>query len=290
VTSDTDTDTDTRKAGTGEAGSRTDRLSGAFATAKAEGRAALVGYLPAGFPTVPGSIAAMQAMVEGGPDGGIDVLEIGLPYSDPLMDGPTIQEAVQLALARGTRTADVLHVVEALAPAVPTLVMSSWNPIEQYGAARFAADLALAGGVGAITPDLVPEEAGPWTEAAAATSLAPVFLVAPSSTDARIRVVAEANRGFIYVASTMGVTGARAAVDSRAAQLVARVRPLTDLPLAVGLGVSNGRQAAEVAAYADGVIVGSAFVRALLDAPDEAAGVEAVRVLAGELATGVRAR
>lgn len=269
---------------------RADRLADAFATAKAEGRAALVGYLPAGFPTVPGSVAALQAMIEGGPDGGVDVLEIGLPYSDPLMDGPTIQESVQLALARGTRTTDVLRVVGEVATAVPTLIMSSWNPIEQYGVARFAGDLAAAGGVGAITPDLVPEEAGAWTDAAAAEGLDPVFLVAPSSTEARIRVVASVNRGFIYVASTMGVTGARAAVDTRAAELVARVRPLTDLPLAVGLGVSNGRQAAEVAGYADGVIVGSAFVRALLDAPDEAAGVDAVRRLAGELAAGVRAR
>jgi tryptophan synthase alpha chain len=267
-----------------------DRLADAFAAAKAEGRAALVGYLPAGFPTMAGSVAALEAMVEGGPAGGVDVLEIGLPYSDPLMDGPTIQEAVQLALARGTRTSDVLAVAGALAAAVPTLVMSSWNPIEQYGAARFAADLAAVGGVGAITPDLVPEEAGEWTEAAAASGLDPVFLVAPSSTEARIRVVASVNRGFIYVASTMGVTGARAAVDRRAAELVARVRPLTDLPLAVGLGVSTGQQAAEVAGYADGVIVGSAFVRALLDAPDEATGIDAVRRLAGDLAAGVRGR
>jgi tryptophan synthase alpha chain len=257
-------------------------LSAAFSAGRDERRALLVGYLPAGF-AAPSAFAAMV-------DAGVDVVEVGLPYSDPLMDGPTIQESVQIALARGTRTSDVLHVVGELSAAVPTLVMSSWNPIEQYGPARFAADLALAGGVGIITPDLVPEEAGAWTDAAAATSLDPVFLVAPSSTDARIRVVADTNRGFIYVASTMGVTGTRAAVDSRAAELVARVRPLTDLPLAVGLGVSTAQQAAEVAGYADGVIVGSAFVRALLDAPDEAAGVEAVRVLAGELASGVRRR
>jgi tryptophan synthase alpha chain len=268
----------------------TDRLATAFASARGEGRAALVGYLPAGFPSVPGSVAAMQAMVEGGAAGGIDVLEVGLPYSDPLMDGPTIQEAVGLALARGTRTADVLHVVGELSSAVPTVIMSSWNPIEQYGVERFAADLATAGGSGAITPDLVPEEARAWIDAAGRSALDPVFLVAPSSSEARIRVVAAVNRGFVYVASTMGVTGARASIDRRAAELVAKVRPLTDLPLAVGLGVSTAEQAAEVAGYADGVIVGSAFVRALLDAPDEAAGVEAVRVLAGELAAGVRRR
>ncbi|HSP36748.1 MAG TPA: tryptophan synthase subunit alpha [Frankiaceae bacterium] len=262
----------------------TDRLADAFAAAKAENRAVLVGYLPAGFPTVSGSIAALQAMVEGG----VDVLEVGFPYSDPLMDGPTIQEAVDTALARGARSADVLHVVRSVSDAVPTLVMTYWNPVERYGPPRFAADLAAAGGVGAITPDLVPEEAGEWIDAAAATGLDPVFLVAPSSTEPRISVVAAVNRGFIYAASTMGVTGARSAIGNRAAELVARVRPLTDLPIAVGLGVSTGDQAAEVAGYADGVIVGSAFVRALLDAPDEAAGVGAVRSLAAELASGVR--
>ena len=263
---------------------RTDPLADAFARARAEGRAALVGYLPAGFPTVDGSIAAIRAMVEGG----VDVLEIGLPYSDPLMDGPTIQEAVDVALARGARTVDVLHVVAAVAEAVPTLVMTYWNPVERYGAARFAADLAAAGGVGAITPDLIPEEAGEWIEAAAATGLDPVFLVAPSSSDQRISVVGSVNRGFVYAASTMGVTGVRSAIGNRAVELVARIRPLTDLPVAVGLGVSNGEQAAEVAGYADGVIVGSAFVRALLDAPDVSAGTDAVRALAAELAEGVR--
>jgi tryptophan synthase alpha chain len=261
-----------------------DRLADAFARARREGRAALVGYLPAGFPTVDGSIAAMHAMI----DGGIDVLEIGLPYSDPLMDGPTIQEAVDVALSRGARTVEVLHVVSAVASAVPTLVMTYWNPVERYGTTRFATDLAAAGGVGAITPDLVPEEAGEWIAAAAATGLDPVFLVAPSSSDERIRGVGSVNRGFVYAASTMGVTGVRSAIGNRAVELVARVRPLTDLPVAVGLGVSTGEQAAEVAGYADGVIVGSAFVRALLDAPDADAGIEAVRALAAELADGVR--
>jgi tryptophan synthase alpha chain len=265
-------------------GTAADRLAATFARARSEGRAALVGYLPAGFPTVPGCIAALTAMIEGG----VDVLEIGLPYSDPLMDGPTIQEAVDIALSRGARTRDVFATVQVVGQAVPTLIMTSWNPVERYGPGRFAADLAAAGGVGTITPDLVPEEAGEWIDAAAGPALAPVFLVAPTSSADRIRAVAAVNRGFIYVASTMGVTGTRAAIDSRAAELVARVRPLTDLPLAVGLGVSNRQQAAEVAAYADGVIVGSAFVRALLDAPDEAAGVDAVRALAADLAAGVR--
>jgi tryptophan synthase alpha chain len=256
-----------------------------FEKARADGRGVLVGYLPAGFPSRPGAIAALTAMVRAG----VDMVEVGLPYSDPLMDGPTIQVAVDRALAAGTTTADVLRTVEAVAAAgAPALVMTYWNPVEQYGVDAFAADLAAAGGAGAITPDLTPEEAGPWLDAAAATGLAPVFLVAPSSTDARLARIAGVSRGFVYAASTMGVTGARDRVSDRAPRLVARVRAVTATPVAIGLGVSSGDQAAEVAGYADGVIVGSAFVRRLLDAPNEAAGVDAVATLAAELADGVR--
>jgi tryptophan synthase alpha chain len=219
-------------------------------------------------------------------DAGVDVFEIGLPYSDPLMDGPTIQAAADRALAGGTGTAEVLRTVEAVAAmGVPTVVMSYWNPLERYGIASFARDLAAAGGAGAITPDLIPEEAQPWLDAAGEQRLAPIFLVAPSSTDERIRVVTETSSGFVYAASTMGVTGARATVSDQAETLVARVRRATSLPIGVGLGVSTGEQAAEVAGYADGVIVGSAFVRVLLDDPDDLAGLSA---LTGALADGVR--
>jgi tryptophan synthase alpha chain len=263
------------------------RLAEAFAAAKAEGRAALVGYLPAGHPSVDGAVEAILAMVEAG----VDVVEVGLPYSDPLMDGPVIQAAVERALAAGCRTADVLATVERVAATgVPTLVMSYWNPIERHGPARFAAELAAAGGAGAITPDLTPDEAGDWLAACAAHDLDSVFLVAPSSTEQRLRTVSDACRGFVYAASTMGVTGARASVGDAASRLVARVRAVSTKPIAVGLGVSTGEQAAEVAGYADGVIVGSALVRCLLDAPDPAAGVAAVRALAAELAAGVRRR
>jgi tryptophan synthase alpha chain len=256
-----------------------------FEKARADGRGVLVGYLPAGFPSRRGAIAALTAMVRAG----VDMVEVGLPYSDPLMDGPTIQVAVDRALAAGTTTADVLRTVEAVAAAgAPALVMTYWNPVEQYGVEAFAADLAAAGGAGAITPDLTPEEAGPWLDAVAATGLAPVFLVAPSSTDARLARIAGLSRGFVYAASTMGVTGARDRVSDRAPRLVARLRAVTATPVAVGLGVSSGDQAAEVAGYADGVIVGSAFVRRLLDAADEAAGVDAVATLSAELADGVR--
>ena len=259
-------------------------LSDALAKAAAENRAALIGYLPVGYPDVELSIAAMRAMVAGG----ADVVEVGVPYSDPVMDGPTIQAAAEPAVRAGVGIADALRAVSAVAEAgAAALIMSYWNPIERYGVDRFAADLAAAGGAGVITPDLIPDEAGPWLAASDAHGLGRVFLVAPSSTDDRIVSTAAASRGFVYAAAVMGVTGARDAVGGAAAELVARVRRLApQTPVCVGLGVSTGSQAAEVAGFADGVIVGSAFVRRLLDSPDEA-GVAAVRALAEELATGV---
>ncbi len=274
----------------------TSLVAKAFAQANAQDRAALVGYLPAGFPSVDGAIEAALAMAEAG----ADVIEVGLPYSDPLMDGPVIAEAVHRALTGGTRIADVLRTVEALASAgVPTLVMTYWNPVDRYGVRAFARDLAQAGGSGLITPDLTPEEAGPWFDASDEQGLDRVFLAAPSSTGDRVAAIARACRGFVYAASLMGITGTRDAVSSDAPALVKRIRPHTDLPVAVGLGVSGGAQAAQVAGYADGVIVGSAFVRRLLDAADGAggaggaggtasgAGVKAVSDLTAELARGV---
>jgi len=257
----------------------------AFAKAGAESRAALVGYLPAGFPDVPGAIDAILAMV----DAGVDIVEVGLPYSDPLMDGPTIQAAAERALAGGVRIADVFRTVEAVAATgVPVLVMTYWNPVERHGVARFAASLANAGGAGLITPDLIPDEAGAWLVAAQEHDLDRVFLVAPSSTEERIAMTAAACRGFVYATSVMGVTGARTQTSVAAPPLVQRVRAATDLPVGIGLGVSNGDQAAEVAGFADGVIVGSALVKCLLDADDTAAGVRAVGVLTADLAAGVR--
>jgi tryptophan synthase alpha chain len=258
----------------------------AFEKARAEGRAALVGYLPAGFPDVDGGIAALRAMV----DAGCDVVEVGLPYSDPVMDGPTIQAAAQQALERGVRTADVLRTVEAVAETgAKVVVMTYWNPVERYGVERFAADLASAGGSGLITPDLVPDEADEWIAAADAHDLDKVFLVAPSSTDRRLQATVDACRGFVYATAVMGVTGARESTSALAGPLVARTRALTDLPIGVGLGVSDGRQAAEVAGFADGVIVGSALVRCLLDAgSDLEAGLTEMRRLVAGLAQGVR--
>ena len=260
-------------------------IGAVFEKAAAENRAALVGYLPAGFPSVDGAIAAAVAMA----DGGADIIEIGLPYSDPLIDGPVIQEAVHRALAGGVRVPDVLRTVEAVADAgVPALVMTYWNPVDHYGVAAFARDLAAAGGSGLITPDLTPEEAGPWLAAAAEHDLAKVFLVAPSSSRERLALITSACSGFVYAASLMGVTGARDSVGDQAAGLVERTREHTALPVAVGLGVRDGAQAAQVASFADGVIVGSAFVQRLLGAGGLDEGVAAVRALAQELASGAR--
>ena len=260
-------------------------LGEALAKARVDGRAALIGYLPVGFPDLRVSIEAMRALVEGG----ADVVEVGVPYSDPVMDGPVIQAAADAAVRGGTGLGEALRAVAAVAEAgAAAVVMSYWNPIERYGVERFAADLAAARGSGAITPDLIPDEAAPWLAASDAHRLDRIFLVAPSSPDARLASTVAACRGFVYAASTMGVTGARDQVGDAAQRLVGRVRAVAaGFPVCVGLGVSNGEQAAQVASFADGVIVGSAFVRRLLDRPD-AAGVAAVRDLARELADGVR--
>jgi tryptophan synthase alpha chain len=251
-----------------------------FEAARAEGRGALVGYLPAGYPTVDRSVELLTAMTEGG----CDLLEVGIPYSDPVMDGPTIQAAADTALRAGFRLRDVLSVVERVSAAGGrAVVMTYFNPVLRYGVDAFARDLAAAGGLGVITPDLIPDEADEWLAASEAHGLDRIFLVAPSSTEERIASTAAATRGFLYATSTMGVTGARDAVASAAPTLVARCRTHTSLPIAVGLGVRSADQAAEVAGFADGVVVGSAFVTAA-----ENAGVEGVRGLAQELAAGVR--
>ena len=257
-------------------------LDQAFARARSEDRAALIGYLPAGFPTLVGSVRLIRAMV----DGGVDIVEVGLPYSDPLMDGPVIQAAAEQALLSGITPAGVIEVAgEAAQTGAATVIMSYWNPVERYGVDAFARDLAAVGGSGVITPDLTPEEAADWTTATCAHGIDRIFLVAPSSTDDRLRVVSGACSGFVYAASTMGVTGVRTEVSDRAGTLVARTRTITDLPIAVGLGVSTGAQAREIAEFADGVIVGSAFIRLVQEAGSLAEAEEAVAALAREYGT-----
>jgi len=255
-------------------------LSELFAATRAEQRAALIGYLPAGFPTVDDSAATLTAMIRGG----CDLVEVGVPFSDPVLDGPVIQAAAEAARRSGFRLSDTFKVVQAVSDAGGrAVVMSYFNPIMAYGEERFARDLAAAGGLGVITPDLIVDEAQPWLTAAATHGIDPIFLVAPSSSAERISLTAAATAGFLYAASTMGVTGARDQVSSAAPSLVARCRALTDLPIGVGLGVRTGAQAAQIAEYADAVIVGSAFTTAAAE------GVGQVSELAQDLATGVRA-
>jgi len=256
-------------------------VEGIFEESRGQGRGTLVGYLPAGYPTVEGSVELLGALVEGG----CDLLEIGIPYSDPVMDGPTIQAAAEAALRAGTKLRDVFSVVERVTAAGGrAVVMTYFNPVLRYGVDAFARDLAAAGGSGLITPDLIPEEADEWLAASDQHRLDRIFLVAPSSTPQRLATTVGASRGFVYAASTMGVTGARDAVSNAAPELVARVKEVSDIPVGVGLGVRSREQAAQIAGYADGVIVGSALVSALTD------GLSTMRALTEELAAGVRQR
>lgn len=261
------------------------RVSQAVRTANAEGRAALVIYLPAGYPDMPASQACLEAAAESG----ADVLEIGFPYSDPIMDGPVIQAAAQAALDHGYTPGDDLQMCADLTGRVgpPALVMTYYNLAWHYGGSdrldEFAADAAAAGLAGAILPDLPTEEGGPWLEAAGRHGLATVFLAASTSSDARLGEVGAASSGFVYATSTLGVTGERASLSDAAAPLVTRLRGVTDRPIAVGIGVSTPEQAREVAAFADGVIVGSAAVRAAGEG-----GPDAVGALVAGLAAGCR--
>ncbi|MGH3948647.1 MAG: tryptophan synthase subunit alpha [Pseudonocardiaceae bacterium] len=256
-------------------------LDSVFAQTRSEGRAALIGYLPAGYPTVDGSKDLLAAMI----DGGADLVEVGVPYSDPVMDGPTIQAAADAALRNGFRLRQVFDVVESISSrGGRAVVMTYWNPVHRYGVDAFARDLASAGGHGLITPDLIPDEAEEWLAASTEHGLDRIFLVAPSSSEERIDRTVRASSGFVYATAVMGVTGARDQVGSGAAELVRRTRAHTGLPIGVGLGVRSAEQAAEVASFADAVIVGSAFVSKGVE------GAEAVQSLAAELAAGVRAK
>ena len=256
-----------------------------FIKVRAEKRAALIAYIPAGFPSQAGCAKAIQALATAG----VDAIEIGFPYSDPVMDGPTIAEAAEISLKAGTGAADVFAALKTASDTgVACVVMTYWNPIEKYGVEKFAESIATNGGSGVITPDLTIEESARWLAATSLHGINPIYVVAPSTTDARLAQVTAKTGGFVYAASVMGVTGARAHISVNAHELVKRVRAVTSLPVAVGLGVSTREQAKEVAAYADGVIVGSAFIKLLLNAKDEESGLAAISALAKELAAGVR--
>jgi tryptophan synthase alpha chain len=256
-----------------------------FKKVKSENRAALIAYIPAGFPTQEGCAKAIRALAEAG----VDAIEIGYPYSDPVMDGPTIQEAAEISLKGGTNAADVFAALKvASSTGVASVVMTYWNPIEKYGVDNFAQSISDNGGAGVITPDLTIEESQRWLEATTKNSINPIYVVAPSTSDSRLKDVTSKAGGFVYAASVMGVTGARSSIAVDAGNLVSRVRNVTELPVCVGLGVSTRAQAKDVAAYADGVIVGSAFIKLILEADSEQEGLDKISELAKELALGVR--
>jgi len=248
---------------------------------KDSGRGSLIGYFPAGYPSLEASIDAAVAMCQNG----VDVLELGVPYSDPVMDGPVIQEATLHALEHGFKLRNVFDAVKEITSRVdtPVLVMTYWNPVLQYGVERFAADLAAAGGAGLITPDLIPDEAQLWLDASEKYGLDRVFLAAPTSTEERFATAANLSRGFVYAVSTMGITGAREELDNLARKVVSGVRSADSEQLTcVGIGISSAEQVAEVNEYADGAIVGSVFVKTYAEG-----GLEALKVKVQQLASNL---
>lgn len=293
------TESDGRAARSEVLGSTTDfdlgRSGRLFADIKASGRGALVGFLHVGYPDVPTSLAAVKALCGDGPDSdrpGVDLVEVGMPYSDPMMDGVTIQRAGTRALERGVRTRDTFAAVEAVAATgAQAVVMTYWSLIEKYGPDAFSRDLAAAGGSGVITPDLTPDEAGAWIAASDTHGLDRIFLLSPSSTDERIASTLAACRGWVYATAVMGVTGARTQTSSAAPALVERIRRADPgAMVGVGLGVSTGAQAREITGYADAAIVGSALVATLLAAEDAGTpeDLTGLRAVVDDLASGVR--
>ena len=261
------------------------QLDAVMAKVRAENRAALIAYIPAGFPSKSGCAKAIQALA----DAGVDAIEIGFPYSDPVMDGPVIQEAADISLKAGTNAADVFDALKvASSTGVAAVVMTYWNPIEKYGVEKFAQAIADNGGSGVITPDLTIEESEGWLAATTKAQINPIYVVAPSTKDARLAEVTSKTGGFVYAASLMGVTGTRDAVSANANLLVSRIRSTSHTPVAVGLGVSTKEQAKVVASYADGVIVGSAFIKIIQENGAGRSGLKKVKKLAQSLSEGVR--
>ncbi|MCL5291208.1 MAG: tryptophan synthase subunit alpha [Actinobacteria bacterium] len=244
------------------------RITQVFLRLQSEGKTALMPYFMAGYPTVEGSRKAILAAS----NAGADLIELGIPYSDPLADGPVIQEAGRIALAGGMTTDAVFQLVRSIREesAIPIVLMTYYNLLFRYGLERFASKVADSGADGVIVPDLPPEEAGPWREAAGLAGLDAIFLVAPTSTPERIALAASASTGFVYCVSLTGVTGERTALPANLVDLVKRVKAVTDKPVAVGFGISTPEQAGEVGRIADGVIIGSALVRLIGEAGENA--------------------
>lgn len=238
------------------------RIKNTFSRLRKKGEKALIGYLMAGDP----DLAATRQLILAMEKAGCDVIELGAPFSDPLADGPTIQQAAIRSLKNRTSIADVLALVADIRTAskIPLIIMTYYNLIFKYGEERFVSDAVAAGLDGIILPDLPPEEAGTLIAAAKKTGLDMIFLVAPTSTDDRIRAVTRVSQGFVYYVSLTGVTGAALTPQAAIRESVQRIKAVTDKPVAVGFGISTPDQAAEVALTgADGVIVGSAIVKVI---------------------------
>lgn len=260
-------------------------LENLFTKSRVSNKPVLIGYLPAGFPTQKKAKKIIKAMI----DGGIDAIEIGYPYSDPVMDGPVIQSASEEAIKNGAGVNEVFELLKLSAElGIPSVVMSYWSPIEKYGVTKFASEIAKNGGSGVITPDLTYEESTNWRAEAEKNAINRIYVVAPSSAEDRLAKVTNECSGFIYAASLMGVTGARTAVSANAKQLVERIRRVSDKPIAVGLGVSSKDQAREVATFADGVIVGSAFIKIVQEFGAGRSGLKKIKQLAKSLSEGVK--
>lgn len=255
------------------------RVETAILAAKSERKGALIGYLPVAFPDLDTSVDAAIAMAQAG----ADVIEFGVPYSDPVMDGLVIQEATQTALKAGFKLPQLFEAISRVTAVVdaPVLVMTYWNPVVQYGVERFARDLAAAGGAGLITPDITPDAAAEWIEISERLGLDRVFLAAPTSSDERLRMISESSTGFIYTVSTMGITGERSELDAAARVLTGRIRAAGSNLACVGIGISNAEQVATTLEYADGAIVGTVFVRALREG-----GVQRLAEVVREIAVG----
>jgi tryptophan synthase alpha chain len=248
------------------------RIGERFAKRRAEGKPAFVAFLTAGDPSLDGTVEAALALERAG----ADVLELGVPFSDPLADGPVIQRASERALARGVTLSRVLEAVRRIRAQseLPLLLFSYYNPLLQHGLERLARDAKAAGVDGALVTDLPPEEAGDWIAAARACDVDTVFLASPTSPPDRLKLVAETSRGFVYAISRTGVTGERQALSGDARPLVERLRALTQVPVALGFGLSTPEQVREAAAVADGVVVGSALVRFLEEHPEGDLGAQ----------------
>lgn len=258
-----------------------ERIQAVFKDLKSKGQAAFMPYHAMGYPSRAASLDVVAALAAEG----ADLFEIGIPHSDPLADGPTVQTATYTAITQGTTVKDCLAMVRELrgrGVKQPFCAMSYINPVFAYGVEHFIQDAVTAGIDGLILPDLPPEEADDVEAAARAAGLATVYLLAPTSTEERIRLIASRATGFIYVVSVTGITGARSELPPTLQDFIARVRRHTDLPLAVGFGIGTGSQAALVAQIADGVIVGSALVKAA----GSSNGIQEVRRLGAELASG----